>query len=96
MAISPKKSRSKSKHFVYILESKDKKYYTGYTIDLERRMDQHKTGKGAKFTRGFGFKKLLYYETYPTKSRALKREAELKKWSRSEKKLLIKNKVSAK
>lgn len=52
-------------------------------------MQQHKTGKGAKFTRAFGFKKLLYSENHPTKSAALKREAALKTLSRSEKKILI-------
>jgi len=76
-------------HFVYILQSADGKYYTGYTTDLDRRMDEHKTGRGAKFTRGFGFKKLLYHETLASKSAALKREAEIKRWSREEKKTLI-------
>ena len=76
-------------HFVYILQSADGKYYTGYTTDLERRMLQHKTGHGAKFTRAFGFKKLLYHECFLTKSAALKREAEIKRWSRKEKKALI-------
>jgi putative endonuclease len=76
-------------HYVYLLESSDGKYYTGYTTDLERRMEQHRSGKGAKFTRGFGFKKLLYSETYRTKSKAMKREAEIKSWNRTEKKALI-------
>ncbi len=79
-----------SPHFVYILQSNDGKYYTGYTTDLARRMAAHKSGKGAKFTRAFGFKKLLYHETHPTKSAALKREAELKKLTRIEKSALIK------
>jgi len=76
-------------HFVYILQSADGKYYTGYTTDLERRMKEHKNGTGAKFTRGFGFKKLLYHEEYKTKSEAMKREAELKQLSRPEKQSLI-------
>lgn len=76
-------------HFVYILESADGKYYVGYTTDLERRMEQHRNGKGSKFVRGFGFKKLLYHESYQTKSKALKREAELKRWTRVEKQVLI-------
>lgn len=79
-----------TKYFVYILQSADGKYYTGYTTDLERRMEQHKSGKGAKFTRGFGFDKLLYHEEYRTKSRAMKREAELKGWTRAEKETLMK------
>lgn len=77
-----------SLHFVYILESSNRKYYVGYTTDLDRRMKQHKEGKGAKFTRSFGFKKLLYHETYPTKSEALKREAQIKSWSRAKKEAL--------
>ncbi len=78
-------------HFVYILESSDGKYYTGYTTDLERRMQQHQNGTGAKFTRGFGFKRLLYHETHPTKSEALQREAHLKRLSRTQKEMLIRN-----
>lgn len=78
-----------SAHFVYILQSNDGKYYTGYTTDLDRRMAAHKSGKGAKFTRAFGFKKLLYHESHPSKSAALKREAQLKKLSRVEKKTLM-------
>ena len=74
---------------VYILQSKNGKYYTGYTTDLDRRMKQHRTGKGAKFIRGFGFGKLLYQEKYQTKSSALKREAEIKGWSRAQKEALI-------
>lgn len=74
--------------FVYILEAKDGSYYVGYTTDLKRRMVAHKSGKGAKFTRAFGFKKLLYSESHPSKSAALKREAALKKLTRQEKKAL--------
>jgi len=76
-------------HFVYILQSSDGKYYVGYTTDLDRRMEQHRNGKGAKFTRGFGFQKLLYHEVHPTKSKALKREAELKDWTHFQKEALI-------
>lgn len=77
------------KYFVYIIECKDGKYYTGYTTDLKRRMAQHKNGTGAKFTRGFGFKKLIYHEIHSTKSHAMKREAEIKKLTREEKKRLM-------
>jgi peptidylprolyl isomerase len=53
-------------------------------------MKEHQTGKGAKFIRGFGFGKLLYHEKQPTKSKALKREAQLKSWSRTQKGALMK------
>ena len=78
-----------SEHFVYILQSADGRYYVGYTTDLTRRMDQHREGTGAKFTRGFGFGKLLYHEVHPTKSDAMKREVELKRLSRAEKEALM-------
>lgn len=78
-----------SPHFVYILQSADDRYYVGYTTDLDRRMREHQEGSGAKFVRGFGFGKLLYHETYATKSEALRREAALKRWSRAEKAALI-------
>jgi putative endonuclease len=80
-------------HYVYILESKDGKYYTGYTVDLDRRMKMHAEGKGSKFVRAFGFKKLLYVEKFHTKSHAMQREAEIKKWPRTRKKELIRGKV---
>lgn len=76
-------------HFVYILESKDGRYYAGYTTDLQRRMAQHRNGTGAKFTRSFGVNKLLYHEKLKTRSKAMKREAEIKSWSRKEKEALI-------
>ena len=78
-------------HFVYILQSADGKYYVGYTTDLERRMKAHQSGRGSKFIRGFGFGKLLYHETYATKSEALRREAELKTWPRAKKAVLMAN-----
>ncbi len=76
-------------YFVYILQVSNGKYYTGYTADLERRMKQHRSGNGSKFIRAFGFGKLLYHEKYRSKSKALKREAEIKGWSREEKENLI-------
>ena len=77
------------KHYIYVLQSEDGRYYTGYTTDLDRRMKEHKEGSGGKFTRSFGATKLLYHETYSTKSEALKREAHLKGWSRAKKEALI-------
>ena len=49
------------KHFVYILQCNDGRYYTGYTTDLKRRLKEHQNGSGGKFTRSFGAKKILYH-----------------------------------
>ncbi|MBI2082444.1 MAG: GIY-YIG nuclease family protein [Deltaproteobacteria bacterium] len=76
-------------YIVYILESSDGKYYTGYTSDLDRRMEQHRNGTGAKFTKSFGFRKLLYHEKHRTRAKAMRREAQIKGWDRSKKEALI-------
>jgi double-stranded uracil-DNA glycosylase len=80
-----------SQHIVYILQSLDGRLYTGYTTDLDRRLQEHRAGKGqgAKFTRAFGVSHCLYSEELPTKSAALKREAAIKSWSRAQKETLV-------
>jgi putative endonuclease len=78
-----------SRHFVYILECKDKTLYTGYTNDLKRRIENHQQGKGAKYTRGRGPFQLMYLEQYEDKSTAMRREAEIKKWDKASKLNLI-------
>ena len=69
------------KYFVYLIISKNKqKYlsYVGYTNNLKKRLAQHNTSKGAKFTRGR--KWILAYSTsYDSKSKAMKEEYKLKK-----------------
>ena len=68
-------------HFVYVLISKknSKKYtYVGYTNNLKKRLDLHNKGMGAKFTRGKHWK-IMYFEKYDTKSKALSREYYIKK-----------------
>lgn len=93
-ALAGKMTRKKSRqnHFIYILQSGDGRYYTGYTTDLDRRLKAHQSGSGAKFTRSFGAQKIIYHETFPDKSSALKREAEIKGWSREEKRELMEKK----
>ena len=58
--------------------NKIKKTYVGYTNNLKKRIRLHNLGKGAKSTKGRKWK-LIYYETYITKSEALKNEYSLKK-----------------
>lgn len=79
-------------HFVYILQCNDDTLYTGYTVDIERRIRLHELGKGAKYTRGRGPFKLLYEESFTTKSAALQREYEIKGWTREKKLSLINEK----
>ncbi len=79
-------------YFVYILECADATLYTGITTDLARRLAEHKNGTGAKYTKSHGAKMILYSERKKTRSSASKREAAIKKLSRSEKIKLINQK----
>ena len=78
-------------YFVYILECEDGSLYTGITIDIERRFEEHKSGVGSNFTRAKKAKRIVYTEQYPDRSSALVREAEIKKLSREKKLILIKS-----
>ncbi|GEN55362.1 GIY-YIG nuclease family protein [Halobacillus faecis] len=72
-------------HFVYMLKCSDGTLYTGYTNNLEARLEKHQSGKGAKYTRGRGPLVLEAYEVYETKSEALRQEYRLKRMTRKEK-----------
>jgi putative endonuclease len=74
-----------------VSKKKKKWYYTGYTNNLYRRLEEHKTGKGARFCRGRKEIKLKYFETFRERSEAMRRELEIKSLSRKEKIKLIKN-----
>lgn len=82
---------------VYILRCGDGTLYTGITDDLPHRLEMHRAGKGAKYTRGRGPLTLAYREDAESYSAALKREYKIKQFSRSEKLKLIEsyNKTAA-
>ena len=77
---------------LYILRCKDGSLYTGITTDVEKRLQQHQAGKGAKYTRGRGPLELVYREESGSHSEALKRELEIKALPREKKLELIRNK----
>jgi len=77
-------------HF-YILHCVDGSLYTGTTTDICRRLKEHNNKKGGSYTRNRLPVKLLYKEYYPTRSKAQKREAQIKRWSRQKKLALISN-----
>jgi putative endonuclease len=79
-----------SKHYVvYILECADGTLYTGMTNCLSRRLHQHQSGKGAKYTRSRLPVRLQYTETGFDRSGALKREYQLRRLTRTQKLALI-------
>ena len=75
--------------YLYILRCGDGTLYTGITTDIQRRLEAHRCGKGAKYTRGREPLELAYQEACSTHSEALKREAAVKRLSRTEKEQLI-------
>lgn len=70
---------------VYILECNDNSLYTGITNNLERRIAQHESGQGAKYTKGRGPFRLVYSETCEDRRSASQREYEIKKFSKDQK-----------
>ena len=79
---------------VYILRCGDGSLYTGITNDLERRMAEHESGKGAKYTKGRGPLQLVYQEICQDRGLASKRENEIKALDRKAKLQLIATKKS--
>ena len=74
---------------VYILLCGDNTLYTGITTNIERRLQEHQEGKGSKYTRARQAIKIVYCEKCRDKSKASKREAEIKCLTRKEKDTLI-------
>ena len=79
-----------SQWYLYILRCRDNTLYTGITTDVEKRLEAHRSGKGAKYTRGRAPLELVYQESCGSHSNALKREAEIKKLPRTAKEMLVK------
>jgi len=74
---------------VYIILCTDNTFYTGITIDVSKRFDQHAAGRGAKYFRSRQPKQLVYIEPGHNRSSATKREIDLKKMRREEKSRII-------
>lgn len=81
------------KYYTYIILTEKDTLYCGYTDDVEKRFQAHMNGKGAKYTRAFKPKKLVYVEEFDTKLQAMNEERRIKKLSRQEKLALINHKM---
>ena len=71
--------------FVYVLLCNDDSFYTGYTNNLEQRFTDHVNGKGGRYTRSHKPIRVIYTEQTSSKSDALRREMEIKSWTRNKK-----------
>ena len=72
-----------------MLKCSDGTLYTGWTNDLEKRVEAHNSGKGAKYTKARRPVELAYYVEFETKEQAMKREYAIKQLGRKEKQELI-------
>lgn len=82
-------------YYVYILRTDKNTLYTGIALDPGRRLEEHRNKKsGARYTKAFIPEEIVYLESQPDRSNALKREIEIKKMSRKEKDHLILTKVN--
>lgn len=77
--------------YVYILVCKDKSLYTGWTVDLDKRVETHNRGKASKYTRARLPVELVYYEEFEDRIHAQKREYAIKQLKRKDKLELIKS-----
>ena len=77
------------KHIVYILKCADGSFYVGSATDIEDRLKRHNSGNGAGFTALRRPVKLVYQEPCKNLGDAVKRERQIKKWSRDKKEALI-------
>ena len=75
-------------NYAYLVRCSDNTFYAGWTNNIEKRIQSHNAGTGAKYTRPRRPVQLAYLESFETKSEAMKREAALKKLSRKEKEAL--------
>ena len=76
-------------NYTYILRCADGSLYTGWTNDLDKRIKEHKTGRGGKYTRAHAPVELVYYESFDTKNEAMSREWHIKQLTRKQKLALI-------
>jgi putative endonuclease len=80
-----------SDYYCYILHCADDSLYTGYTSDVSRRLQEHQSGRGSRYTRSRRPVELVYWEKQPTRSSAMRRERAIKSMARKAKLALIRS-----
>lgn len=78
-----------NKYYTYLILTEDDTLYCGYTDDLEKRFEKHKSGKGAKYTRAHKPVKIVYSECFDTKIEAQRQERFIKGLTKAQKLELI-------
>lgn len=81
----------RKKNYTYMVRCRDGSLYTGWTNDLEKRIQAHNQGMGAKYTKTRRPVELVYYEEYESKIQAMKREYEIKQLPKKKKEEMVSN-----
>lgn len=81
-------------YFTYVLECADGSLYTGWTINIDARLQAHNDGTGARYTLSHRPVKLAAYWTFATRKEAMSMEAKLKRLTRQQKLALVENRLS--
>jgi putative endonuclease len=80
-----------SAYYCYILQCADDSLYTGYTTNVSRRLKEHQSGRGSRYTRSRRPVELVYLEEQPSRSSAMRRERSIKSMARKAKLDLIRS-----
>ena len=76
-------------NYTYMVRCRDDSLYTGWTNHLEKRVEDHNSGRGAKYTKSRRPVELVYYEQFGTKEEAMRREWEIKQLTHQQKEKLL-------
>ena len=76
-------------NYTYMVRCRDDSLYTGWTNHLEKRVEDHNSGRGAKYTKSRRPVELVYYGQFETKEEAMRREWEIKQLTRKQKEKLL-------
>lgn len=79
------------KNYTYLLRCADGSLYCGWTNRLTARVAAHNAGQGAKYTKSRRPVKLIYFEEFPTRQEAMRREWEIKQLTRAQKLALVRS-----
>ena len=78
-------------YYFYILRCYDNSLYCGMTTNLENRIKEHNGTKGAKYLRTKKPFQLIYSEEYPDIKSAMRRELQVKKWTKAKKEAVVRH-----
>jgi putative endonuclease len=85
----PGRTAGEGMNYTYIVRCRDGTLYTGWTNNLEKRIEAHNSGKGARYTKSRRPVKLVYYEEFETKEEAMSREYAIKHMKKNKKEMLL-------